>query len=243
MQAIFKWMDQNRKIFVEGGSLKQKSTTALIELAKGAANRFEFKDRIPAPYELETKLLGIQKELQSDIEAALEGDPSVYLREEVVACFPSVEALWHHRIAHLLFEYNVPFLPRLLSERAHNFTGIDIHPGAKIGTRCFIDHGTGVVIGETAVVGDRVRIYQGVTLGAKKFKLDENGQIVKGILRHPVIEDDVVIYSGASVLGRVRIGKGAVIGGNVWITKDVPPNSMITQTQYTHDRFANGDGI
>jgi serine O-acetyltransferase len=131
----------------------------------------------------------------------------------------------------------------MITEHAHSLTGIDIHPGARIGESLFIDHGTGVVIGETSVIGNRVRIYQGVTLGAKSFPLDNDGNPIKGIDRHPVIEDDVTIYSGATILGRVTIGKGAVIGGNVWLTRDVPPGAKISQVKPRTERFENGGGI
>jgi serine O-acetyltransferase len=138
-------------------------------------------------------------------------------------------AITNHRIAHQLTRLGVPLLPRMINEMAHAVTGIDIHPGATIGPSFFIDHGTGVVIGETSVIGAHVRIYQGVTLGAKSFPLDENGRPIKGIPRHPIVEDDVVIYSGATILGRITIGKGAVVGGNVWLTKDVAPGAKVSQ--------------
>jgi serine O-acetyltransferase len=131
-------------------------------------------------------------------------------------------------VAHELYSLKVPLIPRIISEHAHSVTGIDIHPGARIGKRFFIDHGTGVVIGETCVIGDNVRLFQGVTLGAKRFELDENGKPVKGIPRHPMVEDDVVVYSGATILGRITIGRGAVIGGNVWVDRDVPAGGRVT---------------
>jgi serine O-acetyltransferase len=140
-------------------------------------------------------------------------------------------AVTNQRIAHELHVLGVPLIPRIMTEHAHALTGIDIHPGARIGEKFFIDHGTGVVIGETSVIGNRVRIYQGVTLGAKSFPLDEHGKPIKGIDRHPVVEDDVVIYSGATILGRIVIGKGSSIGGNVWLTHGVPPDSKITQAE------------
>jgi serine O-acetyltransferase len=137
----------------------------------------------------------------------------------------------HHRLAHRLYELGVPLLARLVAELAHGKTGIDIHPGATIGPGFFIDHGTGVVIGETAVIGARVRVYQAVTLGARSFPSDENGHAIKGLPRHPKVEDDVVIYAGATVLGRVTLGKGASIGGNVWVTHDVAPGAQVTQAR------------
>jgi len=170
----------------------------------------------------------IQHTLATDIRAAYLGDPAATSTDETIFCYPGILAITYHRLAHELYSMGVPLIPRIVSERAHSLTGIDIHPGARIGERFFIDHGTGVVIGETCVIGAGVRIYQGVTLGAKSFPLDQNGHPIKGIERHPIVEDDVVIYSGATVLGRVRIGRGAVIGANVWITHDVPPGTSVT---------------
>ena len=159
--------------------------------------------------------------LKSDVSAAFDGDPSAKSFEEVVISYPYVIAIAIHRIAHEFYLKDVPLLPRIMSESAHARTGIDINPGAKIGERFFIDHGTGVVIGETAVIGDNVKLYQGVTLGALSFPKDERGRIVKGGKRHPTIEDDVTIYAEATILGDVVIGKGAVIGGNVWFKESV----------------------
>lgn len=176
------------------------------------------------------KLPEIQRLLLGDIDAAYEGDPACLSPDEAIFCYPGVEAVLCQRIAHALYDLKVPFLPRMLTEYAHGATGIDIHPGARIGPRFFIDHGTGVVVGETAVLGENVRLYQGVTLGAKSFPLDDQGRPIKGIDRHPILEDDVIVYSGATILGRVTIGRGSVIGGNVWLTKDVPPESRIMQT-------------
>jgi serine O-acetyltransferase len=169
--------------------------------------------------------------LERDIFAALEGDPAATGRAEVLLCYPGITAITYHRLAHELNLLGVPMLPRLVAEIAHGSTGIDIHPGAVIGERFFIDHGTGVVIGETAVLGDRVRLYQGVTLGARNLTRDRHATTVSAppVTRHPVIEDDVVIYAGATVLGRITIGRGSVIGGNVWLTHDVPPGSHVTQ--------------
>jgi serine O-acetyltransferase len=166
----------------------------------------------------------IRAVLLQDITAAFEGDPAAQSMDEIVLSYPCIEAIATHRVAHLLYDLDVPIIPRIMSERAHSRTGIDIHPGAKIGPRFFIDHGTGVVIGETATIGRNVKLYQGVTLGALSFPLDEKGNPVKGIKRHPDIEDDVIIYANATILGGdTVIGKGAVIGGNTWITKSVPP--------------------
>jgi serine O-acetyltransferase len=178
-----------------------------------------FLDRIP-----DVMLL-----LVEDVQAAYDGDPAAKSPSETIFCYPGIFAVTNHRIAHELYKLEVPVIPRIISENAHSVTGIDIHPGAKIGRSLFIDHGTGVVIGETAVIGDRVRIYQGVTLGAKSFPLDENGVPIKGIDRHPIIEDEVVIYAGATILGRITVGARSVIGGNVWLTQSVPPDSSISQ--------------
>ena len=167
--------------------------------------------------------------LDADVLAAFHGDPAAHSVDEVVLSYPGVLALIHHRVAHVLYGLELPLLARMVAELAHGHTGIDIHPGARIGAGCFIDHGTGVVVGETAVIGRNVRIYQAVTLGAKRFPRDAQGHLQKGWPRHPIVQDDVVIYAGATILGRVTIGRGAVIGGNVWVTEDVPPLAHVTQ--------------
>ena len=169
--------------------------------------------------------------LVSDLQAAYEGDPAATTLLEVLLSYPGMIAVISHRIARSLYLLGAPLIARLISNIAHSRTGIDIHPGAEIGGSFFIDHGTGVVIGETALVGERVRLYQAVTLGAKRFPVGGDGILVKGIARHPIVEDDVVIYAGATVLGRVTIGRGSVIGGNVWLTHSVPPGSNVTQAQ------------
>ncbi len=181
--------------------------------------------------------------LMLDALAAYSGDPAAKGVGETIFCYPSLHALTNHRIAHELYNLDVPLIPRIISEMAHSDTGIDIHPGAQIGESLFIDHGTGTVIGETAIIGKNVRIYQGVTLGAKSFPLDESGKPIKGILRHPIVEDDVIIYSGATILGRVTIGKGAEIGGNVWLTHDVPAGARIQQGKADEHYFTEGLGI
>ncbi len=185
----------------------------------------------------------IRRLCASDVEAAYEGDPALKSRDEAIFAYPGIFAVTNQRIAHALHEQGVPLIPRIITEHAHTLTGIDIHPGARIGERFFIDHGTGVVIGETAVIGRNVRLYQGVTLGAKSFPLDEQGNPIKGIDRHPIVEDDVVVYAGATILGRIVIGKGSSIGGNVWLTGSVPPGSRVTQAEARETRFANGGGI
>ena len=174
-------------------------------------------------------LPGIRMLLDSDVLAAYQGDPAARSVDEVLLCYPGVLAMIHHRLAHQLYRLELPLLARIAAELAHSETGIDIHPGAQIGAGFFIDHGTGVVIGETAVIGERVRLYQAVTLGAKRFPTDAEGNLQKGLPRHPVVEDDVVIYAGATILGRVTLGRGAQIGGNVWLTHDVPPGGHVTQ--------------
>lgn len=171
----------------------------------------------------------VRRALDLDVMAAYQGDPAAQSVDEVLLCYPGVSAMIHHRLASVLYQLGVPMLARIVAEIAHADTGIDIHPGATIGKSFFIDHGTGVVIGETAIIGDRVRLYQMVTLGAKRFPPGENGELKKGLPRHPIIEDDVVIYAGATILGRVTIGHGSVIGGNVWLTRSVPPGSNVTQ--------------
>lgn len=185
----------------------------------------------------------VQRLLATDVQAAFEGDPAAVNSDEAIFCYPGILAITNYRLAHELAKLEVPLIPRIITEHAHSLTGIDIHPGAQIGERFFIDHGTGVVIGETAIIGKQVRIYQGVTLGARSFPLDENGHPVKGIPRHPIVEDGVVIYSGATILGRVTIGHNSVIGGNVWLTRSVPPNTHITQAQVRQDQFEEGGGI
>ena len=171
----------------------------------------------------------LRRLLDDDVMAAFRGDPAARSVDEVLLCYPGIVAVIHHRIAHHLYNAGLPLLARIIAELAHSATGIDIHPGARIGRSFFIDHGTGVVIGETAVIGDRVRIYQAVTLGAKRFESDETGQLLKGQPRHPIVENDVVIYAGATILGRITIGAGSTIGGNVWLTRSVPAGSNVTQ--------------
>lgn len=185
----------------------------------------------------------IRKLLESDIKAAYEGDPAARNVDEVLVCYPGIMAIMHYRLAHVLHGLGVPLIARMISEIAHSVTGIEIHPGAQIGGSFFIDHGTGVVIGETAIIGQNVRLYQAVTLGAKRFPVDENGTLVKGNLRHPIVEDDVVIYAGATILGRITIGRGSTIGGNVWLTRSVLPGSNISQAQMRHEVFEGGAGI
>ena len=187
--------------------------------ARAQAITRDFAARLPA----------IRGLLVNDLRAAFAGDPAAAGFPEILLGYPGMTAILHYRLAHALHELGAPLLARLVSEIAHSKTGIDIHPAAEIGASFFIDHGTGVVIGATAVIGERVRIYQAVTLGARHFPADENGALVKGAARHPIIEDDVVIYAGATILGRIVIGRGSTIGGNVWLTHGVAPGSQVTQ--------------
>ncbi len=175
------------------------------------------------------RLPGIRRALDLDVIAAYRGDPAATCVDEVLICYPGVFAIIHHRVAHEFYRLGLPLVARIIAEKAHSATGIDIHPGATIGDEFFIDHGTGVVIGETAIIGNRVRLYQAVTLGAVRFSEDETGSLKKGEPRHPIVEDDVVIYAGATILGRITIGKGTVIGGNVWLTRSLPANSQVSQ--------------
>ncbi len=167
--------------------------------------------------------------LATDVEAAYYGDPAATCLGEIICCYPVIRAVTNYRIAHRLHELGVPLIPRIITEMAHAEVGIDIHPGAQIGHHFTIDHGTGVVIGATCIIGNGVKLYQGVTLGAKSFPLDEQGNPIKGIPRHPILEDDVIVYSNATILGRITIGKGATIGGNIWVTEDVPAGARIVQ--------------
>ena len=194
--------------------------TIIKELHRMATVRAQaFIERLPE----------IRRVLATDVKAAYDGDPAAKNFGEIISCYPIIKVLTIYRMAHALWELEVPLIPRMLTELAHSETGVDIHPGAQIGKHFTIDHGTGVVIGETTIIGNNVKLYQGVTLGAKSFPLDENGNPIKGILRHPIIEDDVIIYSNATILGRVTIGKGAVIGSNVSVSHDVPAGTTVTQ--------------
>jgi serine O-acetyltransferase len=170
----------------------------------------------------------IRQMLKGDVGAAFDGDPAAKSYEEIVISYPCITAIATYRIAHELYLKQVPLVPRIMSECAHSKTGIDIHPGAKIGKNFFIDHGTGVVIGETTIIGDKVKIYQGTTLGAMSFPKDERGRIIKGGKRHPTIEDNVTIYAEATILGDIIIGKNSVVGGNVWIKESVPAGVTVT---------------
>ncbi len=193
----------------------------------------DFADALPA----------VRALLDRDVRAAFAGDPSAKSIDEIIFSFPGFAAIIRHRLAHPLHRLGVTMIARIMAEIAHSETGIDVHPGAQIGEGFFIDHGTGVVIGETAVIGRNVRLYQAVTLGAKRFEADSSGALVKNTARHPIVQDNVVIYAGATILGRVTIGRGSSIGGNVWLTHSVPPGSNITQAKARNESFDEGAGI
>lgn len=214
-------------LFASGGCERARATARALDVTRAFA----------------AALPGVRSLLETDVRAAYEGDPAATSPDETVFCYPGITAITHHRLAHRLYTLEVPLIPRMIAEIAHADTGVDIHPGAEIGASFFIDHGTGVVIGETARIGRRVRLYQGVTLGAKSFPLDGEGHPIKGIPRHPIVEDDVVVYAGATILGRVTIGEGSSIGGNVWLTRSVPPGSRVTQQQARSEAFEGGSGI
>lgn len=189
------------------------------------------------------KLPEIKRLLLTDVEAVTHNDPAVKSFSEVVFCYPAIQVMVHYRTAHALLELGTPVIPRIITELAHSATGIDIHPAARIGAWFGIDHGTGIVIGETAVIGDHVMLYQGVTLGAKNFKYDAEGKPLQ-IPRHPIIEDNVTVYSNTSILGRVTIGHDSVIGGNIWLTHDVPPHTRLLQSKaIIVPEFTDGEGI
>lgn len=193
----------------------------------------EFMNRLP----------DIKHKLSTDVKATYKADPASQSIGEVIFCYPGIKAVTNYRIANELLKLNVPLIPRIISEMAHSETGIDIHPGAEIGESFTIDHGTGVVIGETCIIGNNVKIYQGVTLGAKSFPLDEKGNPIKGIPRHPIVEDNVIIYSQATILGRVTIGNNSIVGGNVWVDHNLPPYSKVIQSKANEGMFSDGGGI
>jgi len=217
--ALDRLSEQIRRALRFNDDCEQMEDAALAERARGITRKFA------------AALPGIRALLVSDVQAALAGDPAATSVAEIMLCYPGTIAILYHRIAHCLQRLGVPFLARVAADIGHSLTGIDIHPGAQIGASFFIDHGTGVVIGETAILGERVRLYQAVTLGAKRFPVDESGALVKGTPRHPIVEDDVVIYAGATILGRITVGAGSTIGGNVWLTQSVPPGSNVSQAQ------------
>jgi len=188
------------------------------------------------------KIPELKRLLSTDVKATFDGDPAAQSYGEVIFCYPTIRAVFNYRIAHELLKLGVPVIPRVITELAHSETGIDIHPGAKIGEYFSIDHGTGVVIGQTSEIGNHVRLYQGVTLGAKRFSLDEDGNPLN-IPRHPILEDNVVVYANANILGRITIGRDSIIGGNVWLTNSVPSGSRILQQKAIVSSFYDGLGI
>ncbi len=190
-----------------------------------------------------SQLPEIRRKLSTDVEIAFIGDPAATSRGEVIFCYPAIRAITNYRIANTLLKLDVPLIPRMISEMAHSETGIDIHPNATIGEYFTIDHGTGTVIGATSIIGNYVKLFQGVTLGAKSFPLDDEGNPIKGIARHPIVEDNVTIYAQATILGRITVGSGSIIGGNVWVTSDVPKNSKIVQFKPKDSKFSDGGGI
>lgn len=193
--------------------------------------------------ELVSRLSQIRSVLATDIEAAYKGDPAATSMGEIISCYPVIRTLINYRIAHELYKLNVPLIPRMITELAHSETGIDIHPAAEIGHHFTIDHGTGVVIGATCIIGNNVKLFQGVTLGALNFPLDENGNPIKGIPRHPILGDDVIIYSHATILGRITIGDRSIIGANKWITENIAPDSKVYQNCRSLGGFVDGIGI
>jgi len=245
--AEYDLSDENIDVFV-GRAL----TTALTELREQVRRGLRFNPDAAEPDEVallrradeivrkfSEQLTPIRALLVSDLMAAYQGDPAATSISEILLCYPGMNAVIRYRLAHALHGLGTPLIARLISEIAHAQTGIDIHPGATIGRGFFIDHGTGVVIGATAVIGDNVRLYQAVTLGAKRFATGTDGKLVKGEPRHPIIEDNVVIYAGATILGRITVGRDSTIGGNVWLTQSVPPGSIITQAR---TRLEESDG-
>lgn len=217
VEKLYKLLNEQ----IEAGLYVNENVNNFIEPKKEEVNKraSQFITNLPIIKEL----------LNTDVKAAYNGDPAAENYGEVICCYPAIKAITNHRIAHELFKLDVPVIPRIISEMAHSETGIDIHPAAQIGSHFTIDHGTGVVIGATSIIENNVKLYQGVTLGAKSFPLDENGNPVKGIPRHPILQDDVIVYSNASILGRITIGKGAIIGGNIWVTENVEPGARIIQ--------------
>jgi serine O-acetyltransferase len=214
--------------YMEGNGSSDEVCERCEDMALDMAN--DFMRRVPV----------IRNLLDSDVLAAYEGDPAAKSKAETIFCYPSIHTMTNHRVAHELYNLSVPVIPRIISEMAHSGTGIDIHPGADIGEEFFIDHGTGVVIGETAIIGNRCRLYQGVTLGALSFPKDGEGNPIKGLPRHPVLGDRITVYAGATILGRVKIGSDSIIGGNVWITGDVPPGSRIVPPRSREQESTDG---
>jgi serine O-acetyltransferase len=225
VQERIGWLFEHLRDQIEKGLRHMKDLDADLCLTRDTTaedSAYAFLESIPA----------IRRMLAKDIQAAFDGDPAAHCIDEIILSYPAVYAITAYRAAHELHEMGVPLLPRMLTELAHSRTGIDIHPGARIGESFFIDHGTGVVIGETTIIGNNVKLYQGVTIGALSFPKDEKGRLIRGQKRHPTLEDNVVIYAGATILGGdTVIGEGSVIGGNVWLTESVAPGSRVVQAE------------
>ncbi len=239
--------EQIRSFYI-GESMEKLYTVLRRQIARGLQFCEECAEEevLPTAELLALKFIDqlpeVKRLLYTDVEAMFHNDPAATNYGEVIYCYPVVNTMTHYRIAHVLHQMQVPVIPRIITEQAHSKTGIDIHPGATIGEYFAIDHGTGVVIGETSVIGHHVTLYQGVTLGAKSFKYDAEGNMLN-VPRHPIIEDHVTIYSNASILGRITIGHHSVIGGNIWVTNDVPPYSRIQQSKAVDMAFQGGLGI
>ena len=244
--------DEKMRSYHIGVSMDELYNLLKRQIARGMqfcedSHKFTSKEQV---YELANKLAlqfidtlpEIKRLLYTDVQAMFDNDPAALNYGEVIFCYPVVQAMTHYRIAHKLHELKVPVIPRIITELAHSKTGIDIHPGAQIGEYFAIDHGTGVVIGETSIIGNHVTLYQGVTLGSKNFKHDEQGNILN-VPRHPIIEDYVTVYSNASILGRITIGHHSIIGGNIWVTHNVAPNSRIQQSKAVESHYEGGLGI
>lgn len=244
---VVEWIDRTKRLLrfrVDEAELRSEVPVVAAGLYK-LLIQVELGETVD-PGDLTTRfvssLVALRQKISEDVEAAYDGDPAAKGYDEIVVAYPAIRALAIYRIAHELYRYGVPLLPRIMSEYAHDRTGIDIHPGAQIGKRFFIDHGTGIVIGETSIIGDNVRLYQGVTLGATSLR---NADELRGKKRHPTIEDEVTIYAGATILGgETVIGKGSIIGGNVWLTKGVPAGSRVMAEppmQRVHNGGRNGE--
>jgi serine O-acetyltransferase len=232
------------------GQLRQNLASEIDKCLSFRSNDSEKACAETEAIEILRALPAIRRLLRTDVEAAYVGDPAATSYEEIILAYPCVLAIALYRVANVAYGREIPLLPRMLTEYAHRRTGIDIHPGARIGSHFFIDHGTGVVIGETTTIGSHVKLYQGVTLGARSFKVDESGKIVKGIKRHPDIEDNVTVYSGATILGGdTRIGAHSVVGANVWLMESIPPNSLayykgenlLVRSRDKHDAVEKGE--
>lgn len=239
--------EQIRKHFI-GVNMEELYGLTRRQIARGLqfCEECSENDVLPTAEEIALRFIDelpeVKRLLYTDVEAMFQNDPAAPNYGEVIYCYPIVNTMTHYRLAHVLHKMQVPVIPRIITEQAHSKTGIDIHPGATIGEYFAIDHGTGVVIGETAIIGSHVTLYQGVTLGAKSFKYDSDGNMLN-VPRHPIIEDNVTVYSNASILGRITIGHNSVIGGNIWLTHDVPPYSRILQSKAVDVSFQGGLGI